>query len=360
MNIGISTVHYAHNYGAMLQGYALKTYLESLGHHVVMTDRRHVSLTQWNPKSWRKESWKGKLLYPKYLWKWYLPTYCTKRKREDYFENFLSRYLNVEDYTPDSHLDAIVYGSDQIWSKFDYGFDDIWWGVQESNTSKRIAYAASMGMLDIQDNDEPYLRNALARFDAVAVREKNLQDELNNRKLFAKEVERVIDPTFLLEKDEWLKINSKRIIEEPYLLFYDFQIDEETDKIVRKISEEKHLRVIRLTDGVVHVNKEDGYMVTAGPREFVSLFRYADFVVSSSFHGTAFSIINNKPFYVRQVWNTDRVKVLLETLGISDRFIDGVDGVDLSKEIDYSTVNLRIDACRKQGQKFLKSNLGNE
>ena len=81
MNIGISTVHYAHNYGAMLQGYALKTYLESLGHHVVMTDRRHAALTRWNPKSWRKESWKGKLLYPKYLWKWYLPVYRTKRKR---------------------------------------------------------------------------------------------------------------------------------------------------------------------------------------------------------------------------------------------------------------------------------------
>lgn len=356
MKIGICTVHYAHNYGAMLQGYALKTILEQMGHSVVMTDRRSNPLTQWKPRPLFVGSLKCVLLYPKYMYKWYLPKYFTLHKREKNFEKFLWTYLNDKPYNGE-RLDAIIYGSDQIWSKFEYGYDDIWWGVKESNTDKRISYAASMGVLAVSDNDEAYIKNALSRFAAVSVRESNLQQELTKRHLYSKPIERMIDPSFLLDKEEWATINNRRIVKEPYLLFYDFQKDDETTRIAHYIAEQKHLRIIRLSDGVEHVNKEDGYMVSAGPIEFISLFRHADFVVSSSFHGTAFSIINNKQFYVRQIWNSDRVKTLLDTMGIADRFVEKLADVDLNAEIDYSSVNQKIETNRERGLMFLKENL---
>ncbi len=356
MKIGICTVHYAHNYGAMLQGYALKTALENLGYDVVMIDRRANVLTCWNPRPLSKCSIKERLLYPKYLYKWYLPVYRAKKKRENNFERFLNTYLNNTPYNQEK-LDAIVYGSDQIWSRFKYGYDEIWWGLQNSNTDKRISYAASMGVVDITDADEPFIKKALSRFDAVSVREKSLQDELNIRQLFDKRVELMVDPTFFLSKEEWSKLNPKRIIKEPYLLFYDFQNDEETTRIAHFIADQKHLRIIRLSDGVEHADKEDGYLATAGPMEFISLFNYADFIVSSSFHGTAFSIIFNKPFYVRQIWNIDRVKSLLEEVGLEGRFVNTMDEVNLQDRIDYSLVNKIVENCRCNAKGFLRGSI---
>lgn len=357
MNIGICTVHYAHNYGAMLQAFALKTYLESLGHHVVMTDRRTKKHTTWNPKSWKKESLKGKLLYPKYLWKWYLPSYFVCKRRDWSFTYFLKKYIDNEPYKIGTHLDAIIYGSDQIWAKFDPGFDDIFWGIQNSNTNKRIAYATSMGIVHITDEDESYIRDALSRFDAVSVREMILKKELDNRKLYATEVNCMIDPAFLIGQQEWVKIAAKRQYYEPYLLFYDFQLDPETTKIANKIASEKKIKIIRLTEGVVTAQKEKGYLPSAGPREFISLFQFADFVVSSSFHGVAFSIIFNKQFYARQVWNTDRVKSLLSLFGLSKRFIQCVDDINLCDEIDYEIINNIIEKKRTEGINFLLRSL---
>lgn len=361
MRIGICTFHYAHNYGAMLQAYALKTFLEGQDHDVVMVDDRKNNLTSWNPKPISFLPIKSFLLYPKYLVKWYLPEYLTKRKREKNFELFLKKYLKNETFNEKENvkLDAIIYGSDQIWSKFHYGYDEIFFGVQNSNTDRRIAFAASMGMIDIADEeDEKFIREALARFSAISVREKELQEELARRGLVSHvEVKIMPDPTFLLDKSSWIALNPQRIVKEPYLLFYDFQLDKKTTVIARYIAKEKGLRLIRLTDGVVSVEKNKNYFVTAGPLEFVSLFYYADFVVSSSFHGTAFSIINGKQFYVRQNWNMGRVKTLLESFGLNNRFLKDVEQVDLNDIIDYQKVNLIIQRKREEQVSFLREAL---
>lgn len=359
MNIGICTFHYAHNYGAMLQSYAMKTYFEELGHRVVMVDKRSQPLTLWAPKPLKGLSFKELLLYPKYLYKWYLPVYMAKRKREACFEFFKRNYLMNIPYEETEKLDAIIYGSDQIWSKFDYGYDEVFWGLKNSNTQKRVSYAASMGVLHIEKKeDEDFIKEALSRFSAISVREKDLQEALINRGLAnGLDVKIVIDPTFLLDKNDWIKLNPKRIVKEPYLLFYDFQLDKKTTEIASFIAKKKGLHLIRLTDGVVNVSNNKDYFVTAGPLEFVSLFYYADFVVSSSFHGTAFSIINEKQFYVRQVWNSSRVKNLLGLLDLGNRFVEDVKDVDTYDDIDYKEVRIMVQDKRKQAVDYLKEAL---
>ena len=341
MKVGICTNHYAHNYGAMLQAYALRRYCESKGCDVVMTDRRTKQLPTIKLKSLRGLSWKEILLYPKYFVKWFLPIYLPIERRKRNFNCFLNKYLNDKLLSSkDIELDLIIYGSDQIWSKYDYGFNDRWWGDDGLKARKRITYAASMGVVDITDEDEPYIRNALSRFDAVSVREKDLYDELVARKLYDGEALRqTIDPTFLISVDEWKKIAASRMIKEPYLLFYDFQIDAETTRIVKKIAQSRNLKIVRMTDGL-HVDNEDAvYIETAGPSEFLSLIYYADFVFSSSFHGTAFSIIFKKQFAVRQIWNKERVKSLLAIAELSERFIEGAYREGMLCDINYGALS---------------------
>lgn len=360
MIIGVCTLHYSRNYGAMLQGYALKTYLEKQGDRVIMTDQRRGAVTKWSPRAIKKPYLKNILLYPKYLYKWYLPEYFTKRRREKHFDAFLKKYLKNGSYDEKLKLDAIIYGSDQIWSKFPDGYDEIFWGMKNSNTDRRIAFAASMGVVRIaNERDENFVREALSRFSAISVREKDLQEELVKRGLAPHvEVEIMLDPTFLIEKDEWAALNPKRIVQESYLLFYDFQLDKKTTEIASYIAKKKGLRMIRLTDGVVSVEKNKDYFVSAGPLEFLSLYYYADFVVSSSFHGTAFSIIFGKQFYVRQIWNTERVRTLLNTFDLDNRFVDDVMDVDLDDEINYQKVDLIIQQKREEGAMFLNEALG--
>lgn len=353
MLVGICTVHYAHNYGAMLQAYALKKYVESKGHKAVMIDKRRKLLTKWSPKSFIKSTFKEKLMYLKYLLKWYIPRYKRIHKREKNFEYFRKKYLDNTTYNLNEQFDLIIYGSDQIWSKFNYGFDKLWWGVEGPSTRNKISYAASMGVLDIDENDYSFILNALMSFSAISVREDDLYQELLNNKELKDKVQRNIDPIFLLTSTEWNKIIKPNQINAPYILFYDFQLDSQTTEIVNQIAKNKGLKILRLTNGIVEINKDKNYKVEAGTLDFISLIYHADFVVSSSFHGVAFSILFCKEFVVRQVWNKERVITLLKSLNIESRFIETYDDYKLLGYIDYESVNNLLKEEINRSYKYL-------
>lgn len=363
MKIGIVTCHRAHNYGAVLQAYALKHYLMQLGHDVEFADivPSYFKYTKDVPRRlfWQSD-WKQKLLYPKYLIKWWWPPYKLKSKRYNRFNKFITKYLmpTIKDYRQQS-FDMAIYGSDQIWSKEPLSdsttyFDTAYWGDNTVVANKKITYSASMGVMRILPDDHSFIQNSLLQFNAVAVREKDLYDYLLEHNLIAPDkLYLTIDPVFLLSREEWKPLIPKRIVCEPYLLFYDFQIDADTTALVQRIASERNLRIIRITDGVVTTDKLDGYMPTAGPLEFLSLIYYADFVVSSSFHGTAFSILFEKQFVSRQVWNTSRVQKLLEQIGLSNRFISNIDNLEIS-DIDYSESKQMLNVFIEQSKIYLQ------
>jgi hypothetical protein len=264
----------------------------------------------------------------------------------------------ARDYRQQS-FDMAIYGSDQIWSKEPLSdgttyFDSVYWGDATLNATNRITYSASMGVMRILPEDHSFIQNSLHQFDAVAVREKELYDYfLEHNLIAADKLFLTIDPVFLLSRDEWKPLIPQRMVREPYLLFYDFQIDADTTALVERIASERNLRIIRITDGVVTTEKIDGYIPTAGPLEFLSLIYYADFVVSSSFHGTAFSILFEKQFVSRQVWNTSRVQYLLEQLNLSSRFIQNIVDIQFSK-ITYSCVTSRLNKIITQSKLYLQ------
>lgn len=360
MKIGICTFHASHNYGAMLQAYALKSFLEQYNHEVSFVDyQTHLlASSRIKIKSLGKCTLKEKLLYPKYLIKWFIPTYVFLKKRERNFLLFHKKYLqhSRKDIVK---YDVLIYGSDQIWSKYDVGFNKFMWGDSGVLSKRCIAFSASMGVVDnVTEEDIVFIRSALKRFDAVSVRELDLQQLLQKEHAASHlQIYRTIDPTLMLDNQIWSKIIKKRIIKEPYLLFYDFQIDPLTTKIVTAIASKMNLRIIRLTDGVEHIKRDNNYFRTAGPIEFLSLLKYADFVFSSSFHGAAFSIIFEKPFYVKQVWNEMRVKTLLVQCNLENRFIETFDDVDLESVIDYVMVKKSLFIEQDNAKQYLLNNI---
>ena len=367
MKVGIVTCHRAHNYGALLQAYALKTYLTRLGNDVEFVDfvPTYFKYDKTVPRrTFKESSWKQKILYPKYLWKWWWPAYKLKLARYSRFESFIKKYIIAKplDYRQ-QQFDMAVYGSDQIWSKepLDNGttyFDPAYWGNDTVSAKKKITYSASMGVMRIAPDDHDFVENHLNNFTSVAVREQELYDYLlSNHLVDADKLFLTIDPVFLLDKAEWEMMVPNRMIDTPYLLFYDFQIDAETTKLVQQIAAERNLKVIRITDGVVTTDKIDGYMPTAGPLDFLSLIYYADFVVSSSFHGTAFSIVFEKQFVVRQVWNTSRVKQLLALSGIENRFVNEFKQYNELSNIDYANVRSLQKNIINKSKQYLQNQI---
>lgn len=332
MKVGILTFHRAHNYGALLQAYALKTYLTSLGHEVSFLDywpEWHANAYRiWNKDTFKKVSLlvKVKLLIA------FILTLSRRFRRVRGFESFMRNYLNLPKtakYTKapicfDENYDLIIVGSDQIWrnwiteSKY-IGFDPIYFAVGLSVQVKYITYAASMGIIDYNSEEEKFLRNVLGNFSKISVREKTLQTLLSD---LGYQSEIVVDPVFLLSREQWNELlPSKRFMKDRYVLFYRLMHSDEAFVLAQKMAKKMNCSLITITAAVPLLPRKDE-MQTSSPLQFLHALRDAEFVVATSFHGTAFSIIFEKNFYVMGLGkNADRVISLLNTLGLENRYL---------------------------------------
>lgn len=327
MRIGILTFHRAHNYGAVLQCYALQTYLKAQGHDVYVIDHE--------PRSFYT------------FYNWFVPQLLrvrnpfefvrrikllnAKRKRYFAFKSFIENRLHLcyEGEVISNPFDVIIVGSDQVWN-YSNGFDPYYWGaIRYPNQTTLVSYAASMPD-KWDDNVSSLIKDLLQNFKQISVRETTLCDSLIQLTGNA-HIKTVLDPTLLLTSVEWSALATPRQISKPYLLLYLVQYHPEAHRIAKTIAAEKHLDLIYLTTDV-DANTTKVVQVTS-PEDFVSLFKYASFVVSASFHGTVFSLQFKKPFlsFKMGIGRDARVASLLGPLGLSDHFTDHYDATK-----DYS------------------------
>ena len=169
-----------------------------------------------------------------------------------------------------------------------------------------------------------------------------------------KEVNVNLDPTLLLHKEDWKKKIDEPLVKEKYLLIYSFGMTDEMYQTVCRISAEKKIKPIMLTNSI-RLYKNIKKAVGVGPLEFLNLFYYADFVLTNSFHGMAFSINFNKDFYVETTSELNksvrsRICDMLELFHISERLIQN--SVQLSG-IDYNVVNKILELERKKSDAYL-------
>lgn len=364
MKIGILTFHSAHNHGAVLQALALQEYLSSLFPDTVIIDYRPSYLIA--PYS----------LFP-VKHRLHELTFTQKMKaiikfiiyfplrfyRIAKFTRFGKKYLRLSKtrYTADSdfsEFDLVVVGSDQIWNpQITNGFDPLFWGdLKSSREIKKIAYAASAGdrcylnLLDENNN----LPNLLNRFDAISVREKHLQNFLQSKGFPA---ELVIDPT-LMDEELWNRKFPKKANRSDYILTY--MISSPTgQQIVKALAQKYKKKVVPIFTGITKQNLLFPARGQYSPEEFVRLFQNAFFVVTESFHGTAFSIINRKNFYAVQNKTNEegRISSLLSLCHLENRFISSVEEIS-DNPVDYSDENLKeFKEWQHRSKEFLKRNL---
>lgn len=353
MKIRMLTFHNAHNYGALLQCYSLCNELSKYG---------ECRIIDYNSKNndyrliRRYKGFKNRLHA--------ILRYKSLKKRFQQMNEFIKQFQCTEPYNTDnisSHSFAAcicVVGSDQVWSCNPTNFDKVYF-LNGIKAKKKVSYAASMGHSEIPVELRDQVGEALSEFSAISVREKSAAELL--RSIYDLPVTTVLDPVFLQTKDFWNLEGRPMKVPSKYILVYFLEIPVGARDVLKKIKKRLQLPVLAITTintGLKYGADRD--LISVGPREFLWLFEHAEFVVTSSFHGTAFSIVFEKQFYTLPKRDTaERMVDLLDSLGLQNRIVRSSADVD-QDDIDYSSVNVRLEQLRKESKEFIRSTLMDE
>lgn len=364
MRVGIITYHCAHNYGAMLQAYALQHAIESLGHEACFINFYPRRVKRKNRKLKRTLKLRTQLRNLKVL-----RNFSEWKRRFDRYESFMTHRLNLTECyeTPDQlqqsppEFDAYICGSDQIWNPRRNINSVFFLNWVKNKNARRIAYAPSFGVEKIPDEYKAELTRLIEPIDCLSVRESSGIKIIED--LIGRIAEHVLDPTLLLSESDWENVSSAPDINEPYMLVYGM---EESDAFVRFVSiATKKIGLPVIVIGINPVNRYKSatkYILDAGPSEFVGLFRKAAFVCTNSFHGTAFSIICRKPFFsVPHSCYNSRISSLLKLTGLKDRQLGAPEELGaFSKsdlEIDYEAVEIFLANEKENSLEYLRKAL---
>ena len=342
MKIGILTFHRALNYGAVLQCYALMRYLQDRGHNVTIVDYRPDGIEKYrqlipNDMVWNR---KGILMKVKGLLVSLL-LLKKKIKARHAFDVFLDKYIPLTKRIVRSNsiclneFDYLVIGSDQVWSPtICNGFDSIYWGCFPHHDVKLLTYAASIGGHNsISEDMWQEIGKMLKNYSAISVREQKVFSQIKER--FSIPVSLVVDPTILLERRKFDDIVLKPQ-ESDYVLFFNLDTDPKAGEFVLKIGELLKCKVISIAaiQEFSHAQRgiEEKFSVT--PQAFLGYFKYARFIVTTSFHGTVFSVVFEKDFYSLKWEQSDRAQNFLESIGLSSRLIEKNAVINDVKSVD--------------------------
>ena len=359
MKIGILTYHRSYNFGAQLQAIALRLKLVEMGHNVSFVDYwplyHYDMYALFPPLTIKNELKKHHLGYIKFLVLYFPRRFKKMRVMWKFMKKYSCPYWDK--YNGKTNYDVVIYGSDQIWRK-QWGlgdkFNPVYFGENVLSTKRHIAYAASMGNLDLSPEDESFLKSSLSKFDKISVRESSLSDVLTRLGLKSQVV---LDPTLLLESEEWDKIlKPKRIVSDKYVLFYEIAGKSFDRDSIKDFAKRHGYRYVEVKSGVSNkIGKKDIYDAV-GPEVFVSLIKHAEMVFTSSYHGLVFSILYNKKFYASYSTNVLRAKSLLEDLDLEYCLLEPLCPLpDSLPEIDYEEVNIKMKQIRKASIDFLKN-----
>jgi len=381
--IGIATIVKVNNYGAELQAFATQRKLSLLGYDAELINYRYYK--SWNFKDSKMSAplipmnFKGKIAY----WFKYrlintivecvLPLLMTSVKnRMLRFELFHKKnlkfsrlYASMNDLYQNPPLyDVYMTGSDQVWNPAASSSIEPYFLTFVPADKKKISYASSFGVSSVDERIKKKMGEWLCKYTNIAVRENSgigLVEELSG-----KVASWVIDPTLLLTKEEWLAV----AVDYPhkpqrYVLIYDLAESIAIDKVALKIAKERNIPVCRICKRAYGMKKKTGIIniLDAGPAEFLSLFVNAEYVVTNSFHGTAFSVNFRIPFFTvvsRKKKNNSRIESLLELVKLKNRIVfdnEIIESIDTTSPIDFEIVHDLLKIQRLESEFYLKNAL---
>lgn len=365
---GILTFHCSDNYGAMLQAYGLKQYCHKIGIEADIVRYEPPFLTGrhwWIPYvpvgggrkilktgliEWKVHRTMGSGFFrlrtsmrdfrKKYL--------IEKGQRKIYFVRGL-RKLPYRYY---------IVGSDQIWNPdITLGLRKAYFGAfVNPRKEKVIAYGASLGGSELSPKYDREFQMLLQSVDAVSLREAEAISYV--KRLYQKQdISSVIDPVFLLQKEEWQKL-EKKSGKKGFLFVYMTEYNQELTDFARNLAKDRKLNIVEVKKG--KKQKKRGFLIdnTAGPGEFLGYIHEADYVITNSFHGTAFSIIYEKQFLVFQHSSLGaRISNILKIHGLEERLYDRDHSGNIDSPIDWGAVRERTAAQVEKSRRFLTENV---
>ena len=371
MRIGILTLPLHTNYGGILQAYALQTVLERMGHDVVVFDTPRVTF--------RLPLWKKPLVYGKRLIKKYVMgnkstlVFFERKINRDYpvaaknTQRFISQYIHAKHVSSLGSLnaeefDAIVVGSDQIWRpKYYPKIENAYLEFAKHWNIKRIAYAASFGTDKWEYTPKQTMEcsRLIRKFDGVSVREDSAVGLC--REHFGVEVKLVLDPTMLLDKEDYIKLFTAANTPKSKGTLLCYVLDETPEKsaLIQQIADERHLTPFRVNSRVEDHSAPLNERIQPPVEQWLRGFYDAEFVVTDSFHACVFSILFGKQFLVvgNESRGLSRFNSLLKMFGLEDRLVTKDFRMKDCAEIDYSQVYQCLKGKRETSMNFLVENL---
>ncbi len=372
MKVGILTMHRVLNYGSIWQAYSLKVAIEELGYEVSFRDfqsgcPRHkgkkieeLSFSDRLVRFFKSEAMKplqgiGKRIF--------------RAKYRSLLEIESCRMLNIsKELNANLTADIMVIGSDEVFNytqNNSFGYVPCLFG-HEIQASRIVSYAASAGYATkedvIRDDMAQELGDGLKKFTAISVRDENTKSLVEFCSGISPEL--VLDPTLLVDIKRY--ISKRKVIEGKYLLVYAYEgrLDANDEvKAVKDYAQKKNLKVV--SAGNFHAWCDENIVLT--PAEVLAAFRDAEYVVTDTFHGTIFSLVNKRRFvtFIRNVnpkgSNSNKVSYLLRQFSMDSRIVSNALELEkkLDHEVNYSDFESRLNSMRSDSLRFLKKSLGN-
>lgn len=382
MRIGIITIEQVNNYGAELQATATQRYLSSMGYDAEIID--YCYYKTWNFRDTKisepfvSMGINDKLVYwVKYRLIAFLMACVFPRinkKVADRSKRFAQfhrdntkmsrRYMSMDElYHAKMDYNVYMVGSDQVWNPAASSSIEPYFLTFAPKGAKKVAYASSFGVSKIPSELERRYAELLTNIDCISVREQAGVEIV--KKMTGKKAELVLDPTLLLSKEQWKPMMKQYPgISQRYVLVYQLLPSADLPKLALKLAKENGCEVYYLAKRAYGIKASKGMKVIydAGPAEFLSMIENAVCVITNSFHGVAFSVNFDTPFYAVLNPNRNsnaRIESLLDQVGLYDRIV--YEGEDyMHKEVgilDKNNIDEKLTALKQRSINYLDSSL---
>lgn len=351
--VGIITFHRANNFGAVLQCYALQETLIKLGFEAKVIDYREP-FTELIYSPFRLDIIKKGITHPRLMGGYIFKAFPKLYKRAKQYNTFRNKFLKT---TPPvkkgkrlpQDFDIYLIGSDQMWSLHPTGnkIEPVYFGEFCIPPNSNIqGYAISSNISSINTIGSDLLLKYVKNFKRISFREKKICKEVELLTGYKGEV--VLDPSLLLNFDDWNKLTTTRLIKRRYILTY-FLTNESNDpefkNKVKYFTEKEGLELVDMFD------------IAYSPISFLNAIKYADCILAASFHAVAFSLLFRKTFYALKTNDGKDIRYIniMEDLGINRLFtIDELPTLEVVP-IDYEKVDSKLEVLRVNSINYLRS-----
>ena len=368
MKVAVITRHAISNYGSLLQTIATQKLIESLGHECEIID---YVRTDEEPQNWEKTALQQKTGWNNNPLK--RAAYLALREPEgikagrkfammqEKYLHLTNRYSSITELENNSPAaDIYMTGSDQVWGPVCNGsYDSAYFLSFIPENKRKVAFAASMGKMKLTDVAEKMFTEYLPKYHDMAVREDSAAEFLNSRGISCTTV---LDPTMMISGDAWRRFAKKsmRPTKEKYILVYQIHNGKELNEYAKEISKRMGLPLVRVSPTFHQIIRGGKFIFLPDVTEFLSLIDDASFMMTDSFHGTAFAIIFNTPFseVLPDNGTSSRNVSILNLTGLNDRIVTKPEQLkSLAVSMDFTNANEILGEKRVKSKEILKDML---